>query len=237
MLEGRKILVTGGAAGIGRATAQLIRKRGGQAYTIDLVDSPSDMDFHSRANVTDYDQVDAAVREAADRMGGIDGLANVAGLGGGDLLEETDMARWHGLIDVNLTGPLNMARATIPYLRQAAEASIVNISSGVALHPMPRTGAYAAAKSGLIALSRTWAMELAPSIRVNALCPGPVVTTMLSMTNADPAELNRLRADNYALKRFARPEEIATGIAFLLGSDASFITGIVLPIDGGRTYY
>jgi 2,3-dihydro-2,3-dihydroxybenzoate dehydrogenase len=140
------------------------------------------------------------------------------------------MAQWDRVFAVNLTGTLNVARAALPFLRQAEEASIVNVSSGVALNPFPGLGAYAASKRAVLSLTQTWAMELAPRIRVNVVCPGAVDTPMIK--NA-----SRLNGDLYALKRIARPEEIATAIAFLLGTDASYVTGIILPVDGGRTYY
>jgi 2,3-dihydro-2,3-dihydroxybenzoate dehydrogenase len=169
-------------------------------------------------------------------MSGIDGLVNVAGVTGGRPLESTDMAQWDRVFAVNLTGTLNVARAVLPFLHQAEEASIVNVSSGVALNPFPGVGAYAASKRAVLSLSQTWAMELAPRIRVNVVCPGAVDTPMLQ--NANRAKTtNQLTGDLYALKRIARPEEVATAIAFLLGSDASYVTGIILPVDGGRTYY
>lgn len=231
MLGGRKILVTGGGSGIGAATVAVIRDRGAQAYIIDAASPPdaNNQDF-SQADVTDFSAVERVVAEAASRMSGIDGLVNVAGVTGGCPLESTDMAQWDRVFAVNLTGTLNVARAALPFLRQAEEASIVNVSSGVALNPFPGLGAYAASKRAVLSLTQTWAMELAPRIRVNVVCPGAVDTPMIK--NA-----SRLNGDLYALKRIARPEEIATAIAFLLGTDASYVTGIILPVDGGRTYY
>lgn len=238
MLSGRKILITGGGSGIGAATAAIVRERGACAYVIGHREPipKEDKRDYSLADVTDPAQVDRAVVEAAQRMGGIDGLANIAGVGGGQRLDATDLDRWNQIIAVNLTGTFLVTRAALSFLKIAPEASIVNISSAVALHASAGTGAYAAAKRGIISLSQTWAIELAPKIRVNVVCPGAVDTPMLRKRNlvksADP-----ITGERYALGRIARPEEIATAIAFLLGSDSSFVTGIVLPADGGRTYY
>jgi NAD(P)-dependent dehydrogenase (short-subunit alcohol dehydrogenase family) len=237
MLEGRKIIVTGGFSGIGAATVDVIRRRGGQAFIIDagasqLID-PTDF---SQADVTDFPAIERAVAEASQRMSGIDGLVNAAGVTGGRSLGDTDMAQWDRVFAVNLTGTLNVARAALPFLREAQDASIVNVSSGVALSPFPGLGAYAASKRAVLSLSQTWAMELAPGIRVNVVCPGAVDTPMLQNANRSKTT-NQLDGALYALKRIARPEEIATAIAFLLGSDASYVTGAILPVDGGRTYY
>lgn len=234
MLKDRKILVTGGSSGIGAATVAVARDRGAKTFNLDL-NAPADAEQGSFAQVdiTDFAQVERAVAEAAERMGGIDGLANVAGLAAAGRLEDTDMALWDRVFAVNVTGTLNVARAALPFLRKAEQASIVNVSSGQGLRPFAGTGAYAASKRAVLSLTQTWAQELAPLIRVNAVCPGSVDTPMLA--GGDPR--TRPDVDLYALKRIAQPEEIATAIAFLLGSDASFVTGVILPVDGGRAYH
>jgi len=154
-------------------------------------------------------------------------------------LLETTLEAWNTTIAVNLTGTFLCVQAAAPILRQAGRASIVNIASGVGLLP---TGggstAYVASKGGVIAMTRSMAAELAPAIRVNALCPGAVETPMTDGTLRDaagavvPAIVNR-----YALGRPASPEEIAAGILFLTAHESSFVTGIALAVDGGRTFH
>lgn len=239
MLRHRRIVITGGSSGIGAAAVEVALAREAKVHALDLKPLALRRDglSGSVADVTDAAQVQRAIAEATDVMGGIDGLVNVAGVGtSAGTLESTDLEMWRKIIEINLMGTLNVTSAALPFLRRAGEASIVNISSGAGLKPFPGSGAYAASKSGVLALTKVWAMELGPQIRVNAICPGAVDTPMLRQRNAASGR-PPLSADMYALKRFARPEEIATAIAFLLGSDASFITGVSLAVDGGRTYH
>jgi 2,3-dihydro-2,3-dihydroxybenzoate dehydrogenase len=240
MLEGRRILVTGAGSGIGAATLALARERGALVFGLDIA-SPSGRELggFARADVTDVAGVERAVAEAAAQMGGIDGLANVAGIAGGTLIENTDLDAWNRIFAVNVTGTLNVTRAALPYLRRAEEASIVNISSGQGLRPFPGAGAYGASKRAVLSLTQTWAQEFAPKIRVNAVCPGAVDTPMLRAAAAQPPSGGQTPpgGESYALRRIAQPREIAAAIAFLLGSDASFVTGAILPVDGGRCYH
>jgi NAD(P)-dependent dehydrogenase (short-subunit alcohol dehydrogenase family) len=164
---------------------------------------------------------------------------NAAGVFINKDLMETDAQTWNTTIAVNLTGTFLCVQAAVPLLRQAAKATIVNLASGVGLLP---TGggstAYVASKGGVIAMTRALAAELAPGIRVNAVCPGAVETPMTDGTLRDaagailPAIVNR-----YALGRPASPEEIAAAILFLISHESSFVTGVNLAVDGGRTFH
>jgi NAD(P)-dependent dehydrogenase (short-subunit alcohol dehydrogenase family) len=189
--------------------------------------------------VSDAAEVGRVVAAAASALGGLDGLVNAAGVFINSGVMETGPEIWHRTISVNLTGTFLCVQAAVPFLRQAAHSTIVNIGSGVGLLP---TGggstAYVASKGGVIALTRALAAELAPSIRVNVVCPGAVETPMTEGTLRDatgavvPAIIER-----YALGRPATPDEIASGILFLTAHESSFVTGISLAVDGGRTFH
>jgi NAD(P)-dependent dehydrogenase (short-subunit alcohol dehydrogenase family) len=244
-LDGRKILITGGASGIGRATATLFAREGAGVAVLDRDAAQAGAVAQSigghalTADVAEAADVARAMRDAAQALGGLDGLVNAAGVFFNKGLMETAPEVWNQTIAVNLTGTFLCVQAAVPLLRQAGHASIVNIASGVGLLP---TGggstAYVASKGGVIAMTRTMAAELAPEIRVNAVCPGAVETPMTAGTLRDasgdvtPAIVNR-----YALGRPASPEEIAAAILFLIAHESSFVTGVSLAVDGGRTFH
>jgi NAD(P)-dependent dehydrogenase (short-subunit alcohol dehydrogenase family) len=238
-LTGRKILITGGASGIGRATCALFVQEGASVVVLDR-NTADVADVRAiAADVSDAGSVARTMQEAAQMMGGLDGLVNAAGVFINKDLMETDAQTWNTTIAVNLTGTFLCVQAAVPLLRQAAKATIVNLASGVGLLP---TGggstAYVASKGGVIAMTRALAAELAPGIRVNAVCPGAVETPMTDGTLRDaagaiiPAIVNR-----YALGRPASPEEIAAAILFLISHESSFVTGVNLAVDGGRTFH
>jgi NAD(P)-dependent dehydrogenase (short-subunit alcohol dehydrogenase family) len=238
-LTGRKILITGGASGIGRATCALFVQEGAAVVVLDRNTSGVTDVRGIAADVSDAGSVTRAMQEAAQAMGGLDGLVNAAGVFINKDLMGTDAQTWNTTIAVNLTGTFLCVQAAVPLLRQAAQATIVNLASGVGLLP---TGggstAYVASKGGVIAMTRALAAELAPGIRVNAVCPGAVETPMTDGTLRDasgaiiPAIVNR-----YALGRPASPEEIAAAILFLTSYESSFVTGVNLAVDGGRTFH
>ena len=223
-LNNRRILITGAASGIGATIATLFAAEGAK---LALLDRDSD-GVHAKAralsafaagvDVTELDAVVAAAEQAARAIGGVDGVVNAAGLMQYALFEDTSLAEWQNTLQVNLTGAWVVCRATLPHLRQAKSATIVNVASGLGLRPAPRYSAYAASKGGLIALTKALAMELAPNIRVNALCPGAAVTPMTAPLLRDPAQLAAAAA-NYALGRLAKPSEIADVALFLTGPE------------------
>ena len=238
-LTGRKILITGGASGIGRATCALFVQEGASVVVLDR-NTADVADVRAiAADVSDAGSVARTMQEAAQMMGGLDGLVNAAGVFINKDLMETDAQTWNTTIAVNLTGTFLCVQAAVPLLRQAAKATIVNLASGVGLLP---TGggstAYVASKGGVIAMTRALAAELAPGIRVNAVCPGAVETPMTDGTLRDaagaiiPAIVNR-----YALGRPGSAAEIAAAILFLISHESSFVTGVNLAVDGGRTFH
>lgn len=235
-LQGRRIVVTGAASGIGRAIAQLFAAEGAALALFDrdaagLAATAALTGGHvCEVDVASETSVAAAAARAAQALGGIDGVVNAAGIMRTGPIEDTPMAVWRQVIDVNLTGTFMVSRACLPWLRQAEGATIVNIASAAGLLPnAPGLTAYAASKGGVVNLGRAMAAELAPAIRVNTVCPGMVDTPM--------AEGFHANVGNYALKRLAQPAEIARVILFLTSADGSYVTGATLAADGGRSYH
>jgi NAD(P)-dependent dehydrogenase (short-subunit alcohol dehydrogenase family) len=240
-LRGRRILLTGAASGIGLATARLFATEGAQLALLDrdrdgLQRAADELSAHAAAvELTNERQILEAVTTSAAALGGLDGVVNVAGIGGGTTVENMALEDWQRVLAVNLTAPFLVCRAAIPFLRAAGGGTIVNVASGQGLLPSaPGLSAYAASKGGLVTFSKAVALELAPDIRVNAICPGVVDTPLLP-----PQMREAARAPNsgYALKRVGSAEEIASGILFLTTRESAFVTGIALAVDGGRTFH
>lgn len=237
-LAERKILITGGASGIGRATATLFRCEGAKVAILDRPGSTEDGVFVA-VDVADAASVRRAVRAAETALGGLDGVVNAAGIFSPKGLADTTEDLFSQTLAVNLLGTFLVMQAAAPALLASGAATIVNIGSGVGILPTgPGSTAYVASKGGVIAMSKALAMELAPTVRVNVVCPGMVETPMTqgflrnSAGEVDPALANR-----YALRRPAAPEEIAAAILFLTSAESSFVTGVTLPVDGGRTFH
>jgi NAD(P)-dependent dehydrogenase (short-subunit alcohol dehydrogenase family) len=244
-LAGRRIIITGGASGIGRATGELFAREGAMVAVLDRDAGPADqiareIGGHAfAADVSDEAEIARVIQDAAQTLGGLDGLVNAAGVFFNKGLLETVPDIWNQTIAVNLTGTFLCVQAAVPFLHQAGRATIVNIASGVGLLP---TGggstAYVASKGGVIAMTRALAAELAPAIRVNAVCPGAVETPMTAGTLRDASgTIIPAIVDRYALGRPATPDEIAAGILFLTSHESSFVTGVSLAVDGGRTFH
>ena len=243
-LRNRRILITGAASGIGLTCARMFAEEGAQVALLDRnmdATKAAALELGSIglvADVTDEAAVAQAVQQAGEAMEGIDGVVNAAGVARIATLEDTDLATWSNVLAINLTGPYMVCRAALPWLRRANSATIVNIASGQGLLPSGTGCSYAASKGGLVILSKSLAAELAPRIRVNAVCPGRVDTPMLAPITADYDAATREAINQmYALKRMAQPEEIAAAILFLTSTDSSFITGSALAVDGGRVYH
>jgi NAD(P)-dependent dehydrogenase (short-subunit alcohol dehydrogenase family) len=238
-LAGRRILVTGAVSGIGKRTAELFAAEGARLALLDMNAEPltvvgKELDAVScLADVSDEAQVATAVAAAADQLGGIDGVVNAAGITLTGLLGDTTLATWRRLISVNLDGTFLVCRACLPWLRQASAATIVNIRSGQALLPGASLSACAASKGGVLTLTRALAVELAPLIRVNAVCPGIVDTPMVAGTVRSAAP----NLNNYALRRMATALEVAQALLFLTSHESAFVAGTALAVDGARTFH
>ncbi len=244
-LDGRRIVVTGAASGIGRAVAERAAEEGARVACLDL-DGKAVTAFAAslpvpgcaaQVDVTDPDAVRRAIDAVAITMGGIDGLVNSAGIVALGPIAEITPEIWRRVIDVNLGGTFLVCQAAAPHMKAAKDAAIVNISSAQALLPVAGASAYAASKGGVQSLSKALAAELAPGIRVNAICPGLIDTPMNVGLKKAADDGPPVPLDRYALHRWGRPEEIAATIIFLLSADASYMTGATLAVDGGRTYH
>ena len=240
-LLGRRIIITGAASGIGLATARMFAENGAVLSLHDrdgaaVAALAAELQcHHAVVELPDEAGIAAGVDAAAMALGGLDGLVNVAGIGGMGLLGDLTLEDWHRTLGVNLTAPFLMMRAVLPYMREAGEGTMVNIASGQGLMPSaPGVASYCASKGGLVMLSKALALELAPSIRVNCVCPGVVDTPLLPDSMREAA---RQPGSPYALKRVGDAREIAEAILFLTARDSSFVTGIALSVDGGRTYH
>ncbi|WP_326943711.1 SDR family oxidoreductase [Amycolatopsis sp. NBC_01307] len=235
-LAGRRIVITGAAAGIGKAVARLFAEHGAALTLLDrdengLSGTAADVRASAHAvDITSEDEVSGAIRAAAATMGGIDGLVNCAGIMFRGRASEVSADEWRHVLDVNLTGTYIVIRAALPWLEQQDGSSVVNMASGQGLLPnAPGYSAYAASKGGIITLTRALAAELAPRVRVNSVSPGMVDTAM--------ADGYRDNVDSYALRRLGKPEEIARAVLFLTSTESSYVTGAALAADGGRTFH
>ena len=245
-LASRHILVTGAGSGIGKAIAAMCAAEGARVALIgrtlsklEQAAAESSGAVAIAADVTDEAQVARAVTEASAAMGALDGVVNCAGYTSMRKVEDTPLDEWRGLLDIHMTASFLVSRAAIPALRQGSDASIVNIASVAGLLPGISGAAYAAAKGGQIVFSKALAMELAPAIRVNALCVGPTAT-MLSIPNYEAMKESGAYPDFlklFPLARIAEPEEIARVAVFLLSSEAAYVTGAAWSVDGGRSLH
>ncbi len=235
-LDSLRALVTGGASGIGLATARLLDARGAAVAILDV--APGDAPFHAvRADVTDDAAVRAAVEAAAAHLGGLDILVNNAGIGAVGGVADNPDEQWHDVFDVNVVGMVRVTRAALPYLRRSAHAAIVNTCSIVATAGLPQRALYSATKGAVLSLTLAMAADhIHEGIRVNCVNPGtadtPWVARLLDRADDPAAERAALEA-RQPMGRLVSAEEVAAGIAYLAGPSASAVTGTALAIDGG----
>ena len=221
-LHGKRVVVTGGTSGIGEATCRRFRDEGASVVSIDLDDGEDTI----VCDVSDAAQVERAF----EQIGAVDVLVANAGISIRKPFLEIEKADWRRVLDVNLTGVFNCAQQAV---RRMDEGVILMTAStnGLAGHPLYAD--YNASKAGVILLARTMARELAPRIRVNAVCPGYVLTPMQRAEYTD--EMLATVNATIPLGRHADPDEVAALFAFLASDDATYITGAAIAIDGGET--
>jgi meso-butanediol dehydrogenase/(S,S)-butanediol dehydrogenase/diacetyl reductase len=230
--EGRVVLVTGAASGIGAATLAMFQREGATAVGLDLVEAPG----VRPVDVTDSAAAAAAVRDVAEEHGRLDVVANVAGMVRMVHLDDLDLGLWQRHLALNLTAPFVISQAALPALR-ASKGNVVNVASVAGLRGQAYTAAYCASKGGLVQLTRSMALELAADgVRVNCVCPGGVDTPLVADVAAtwpegiDSALLARTFA---VMPGLSQPDEIAEAIAYLASDAARSVTGAALVVDRG----
>ncbi|GAA3125782.1 NAD(P)-dependent dehydrogenase (short-subunit alcohol dehydrogenase family) [Kribbella aluminosa] len=242
-LEGRVAVVTGGASGIGLATVRRLAAEGAHVVIGDL-DPAAGKNAADEAgglfvptDVTDPAAVDNLFKQAFDTYGAVDIAFNNAGISPPDdaSILDTGLEAWRKVQEVNLTSVYLCCKAAIPYMQRQGKGSIINTASFVAIMGAATSQiSYSASKGGVLAMSRELGVEFArQGIRVNALCPGPVNTPLLTELFAKDPERAQRRLVHVPMGRFGEPEEIAAAVAFLASDDSSFITANTFLVDGG----
>lgn len=240
----RVALVTAGADGIGAAVVARLAADGMTVVAADVDDDglarrwgghDGPGPVHPRhLDATSVDEAQRLVDEVVGELGGLDVLVNVVGGSKpGVTIDALDPEAWRRLVDLNLTSVYAMCRAAIPTMRAAGAGAIVNVSSGAAIRGMKANPAYIAAKAGVIALTRSLAIDHGPEgIRVNCVAPGPVATPLMRR-NRTPDEIEQIADTQTLVGRIGEPEELAAAIAWLASPDASYVLGQTLSVDGG----
>ncbi|MDI6023682.1 SDR family oxidoreductase [Leucobacter sp. UT-8R-CII-1-4] len=236
--SGLAAIVTGGASGIGAAIVARLRAGGARVAILDrnIVAVANDVPAF-QADISDAEQVQAAVEAAAERLGGIDIVVNNAGIGAQGTIEGNDEAEWHRVFDINVLGLVRVSRAAMPWLRASPHAAIVNTSSVLAIVGVPNRALYGATKGAVSSLSLQMAADhMAEGIRVNAVLPGtadtPWIQNLMDQADDPAAERAALEA-RQPHGRLVKAEEVAEAIAYLAGPLAGSTTGTTLVVDGG----
>jgi len=245
-LAGRAAIVTGAASGIGRAIAERFAAEGAAVLVADVQRDAGDavatairagggQGEFAATDVTSETDVRAMVDAAVARFGRLDILVNNAGIGRFVPFEQLESGEWDRIFAVNLRAAYLACRAAVPHLKRSGHGAILNLSSQSGLQGQPMNEAYCASKAGVILFTRSLARELAPDgVRVNCICPGGTETALLRAFRRTITTVESAPASP-PLGRFARPEEIAAAALFLVSDDASYVTGVALPVDGGAT--
>jgi NAD(P)-dependent dehydrogenase (short-subunit alcohol dehydrogenase family) len=245
-LDRRTVIVTGAVSGIGAATADRLLAEGASVAAVDLTAPPLASDerlLSAAADVTDPDAVGAVVQATVERFGRVDGVVHAAGVAGGGPVHLLDDAEWARVVGVNLTGTFVVARAAVAQMLEqdpidGERGSIVTLASIEGLEGTAGGSAYNASKGGVVLLTKNLAIDYGrQGIRVNAICPGFIDTPMLAgVFGGEGMEgVAHDLTEEHKLRRRGAPQEIAAVAAFLVSSDASFVTGAAIPVDGGYT--
>lgn len=235
MLNGKKALVTGASRGIGRAVADRFILEGAEVWGIGTKELPPDPRFHwLSTDLSDITNVESAIESLIKESGGFDILVNNAGITRDNLSLKMTIADFQKVLDVNLTAAFIVARTIARDMIRRRTGSIINMASVVGIHGNGGQANYAAAKAGLIGVTKSLAMEVAVrDVRVNAIAPGFIAT---DMTAAMTDEAKKRVSASIPLKRLGTPNDIAALANFLASDDSSYITGQVIPVDGGMFF-
>jgi 2-hydroxycyclohexanecarboxyl-CoA dehydrogenase len=246
-LSGRRVLLTGGASGIGRATAIRLCEEGCHVGILDIDEAGMattiarcrESTWFARTDITDRPGVEAAVARFESDVGPVDFLANIAGWEVFRDFLDTDRALWDRIIGINLYGPLHLHHVVLPGMVQRGFGRVVNVSSDAGRVGSSGEAVYSACKGGIIAFTKTMAREVArKGVTLNVLCPGPTDTPLFdAFKAASPggAKVGEAMARAVPLKRIGQPEDYPGTIAFLLSDDAAYITGQTISVSGGLT--
>jgi len=250
LLEGKVVLITGASSGIGRATAQVAASHGAKvvaaarresdlAETVQMIESSGGTASYAVTDVTDAAQVERVIQHADSTYGGLDGAFNNAGiLEPAGHLHEVDDDAFDDIISVNLKGAFLSMKYEIAYMLDNGGGSIINDSSYMGLHGgSGRQPAYTASKHGVLGLMKAASRDYArKGIRVNAVCPGVIDTTMMHGLDRDGDPATRAKMESWVpMNRYGAPEEVGQVVSFLLSDASSYITGQAIPVDGGVT--
>jgi len=239
-LNGKRVLITGGAGGIGSATAKRFVEEGAHVYVFDRDEAASqrlmrdmpNLAWYILVDVADPDSVARAFDELDKRAGGLDILINNAGTSIRHSFMDITPQEWRTVLDINLNGVFYVAQQSARRMLAQGGGVIVNMGSSNGLMGYPYYADYNASKAGVIELSRSMALELAPTIRVNAVCPGFIMTPMQEAEYTP--EMRRAFEKKIPLNRLGKPEDVAALFAFLASDEAGFITGQYFVLDGGE---
>ncbi|MBU3119891.1 SDR family oxidoreductase [Acinetobacter soli] len=248
LLQGKKIIVTGAARGLGLGFAQAIAQAGAQVVMADILDELVHQEaaelkqqgltvYSTALDLSQPESVHQCAEFAIQKMGGLDGLVNCAalatGVGGQDLMEY-DPVLWDRVMTINVKGTWLMVQACVPYLKQSGSAKIVNIASDTALWGAPRLMAYVASKGAILSMTRSMARELGEfEICVNTISPG---LTLVEATEYVPQERHNLYVTGRAIQRQQHPQDLNGTAIYLLSDLASFVTGQNIPVNGGFVF-
>nr|2ZK7_A Chain A, Glucose 1-dehydrogenase related protein [Thermoplasma acidophilum]2ZK7_B Chain B, Glucose 1-dehydrogenase related protein [Thermoplasma acidophilum] len=240
-LRDKVVIVTGASMGIGRAIAERFVDEGSKVIDLSIHDPGEAKYDHIECDVTNPDQVKASIDHIFKEYGSISVLVNNAGIESYGKIESMSMGEWRRIIDVNLFGYYYASKFAIPYMIRSRDPSIVNISSVQASIITKNASAYVTSKHAVIGLTKSIALDYAPLLRCNAVCPATIDTPLVRKAaelevGSDPMRIEKKISEwghEHPMQRIGKPQEVASAVAFLASREASFITGTCLYVDGG----